>query len=350
MKKSVVRSVKNLFLSVTALFAASAFANNKLYVYNWTDYVPPELVAQFTKETGVEVIYSTFESNEEMYAKLKLTENTGSGYDVVFPSSYYVNKMIKENMLQPLDHSKLANLKQVPKHLLNKEFDPENKFSLPYVYGLTGIEVNADEIDPKTITSWADLWKPEFKHKVLMTSDAREVFHIALLLNGKSPNTTNEEEIKGAYERLVTLLPNVITFNSDSPEVPYVQGEVALGMIWNGSAYLAHKENPSLQFIYPKEGAIFWMDNYAIPKTAKNVEGAHKFIDFLLRPENAKVVIERMGFSMPNEGVKALLSPELVNDSTLFPPSEEVEKGIMQGDVGDAVDIYEKYWNKLKTN
>lgn len=350
MKKSVARSVKNLFLSATALFAASAFANNKLYVYNWTDYVPSELVTQFTKETGVEVIYSTFESNEEMYAKLKLTENTGSGYDVVFPSSYYVNKMIKENMLQPLDHSKLENLKQIPKHLLNKEFDSENKFSLPYVYGLTGIEVNADEIDPKTITGWADLWKTEFKHKVLMTSDAREVFHIALLLNGKSPNTTNEEEIKAAYERLVTLLPNVITFNSDSPEVPYVQGEVALGMIWNGSAYLAHKENPSLQFIYPKEGAIFWMDNYAIPKTAKNVEGAHKFIDFLLRPENAKVVIERMGFSMPNEGVKALLSPELVNDPTLFPPSEEVEKGIMQGDVGDAVDIYEKYWNKLKTN
>ena len=253
-------------------------------------------------------------------------------------------------MLQPIDHNKLTNFKQIPKHLLNKEFDPENKYSLPYVYGLTGIEVNADDIDPKTVTSWADLWNPEFKHKVLMTSDAREVFHIALLLDGKSPNTTNEDDIKAAYERLVKLLPNVITFNSDSPEVPYVQGEATIGMIWNGSAYLAHKENPSLQFIYPKEGAIFWMDNYAIPKNSKNVEAAHKFIDFLLRPENAKVVVERLGFSMPNEGVKALLSPELANDPTLFPPESEVQKGIMQGDVGEAVDIYEKYWNKLKAN
>lgn len=113
---------------------------------------------------------------------------------------------------------------------------------------------------------------------------------------------------------------------------------------------LAHKENPSIQFVYPKEGAIFWMDNYAIPKGAKNTEGAYKFIDFLLRPENAKLVVEKMGFSMPNEGVKALLSPEMANNPTLFPSAENIEKGIMQGDVGEAVDIYEKYWNKLKTN
>ena len=185
---------------------------------------------------------------------------------------------------------------------------------------------------------------------MLLTSDAREVFHIALLLDGKSPNTTNEEDIKAAYERLLKLLPNVVTFNSDSPEVPFVQGEASIGMLWNGSAYLAHKENPSIQFVYPEEGAIFWMDNYAIPKGAKNTEGAYKFIDFLLRPENAKLVVEKMGFSMPNEGVKALLSPEMANNPTLFPSAENIEKGIMQGDVGEAVDIYEKYWNKLKTN
>ena len=197
--------------------------------------------------------------------------------------------------------------------------------------------MNADDIDPSKITSWADLWNPEFKGKVLLTSDAREVFHIALILDGKSPNTTNEEDIKAAYERLVKLLPNVVTFNSDSPEVPFVQGEASIGMLWNGSAYLAHKENPSIQFVYPTKGA-------------KNTEGAYKFIDFLLRPENAKLVVEKMGFSMPNEGVKALLSPEMANNPTLFPSAENIEKGIMQGDVGEAVDIYEKYWNKLKTN
>ena len=347
MKKMFAHALKSL--GILALFSTSAFANEKLYVYNWTDYVPSNVVADFTKQTGIEVIYSTFESNEEMYAKLKLHAGE-SGYDLVFPSSYYVNKMVKDGMLQPLDHSKLQNLKQIPPHLLNLEFDPNNQYSLPYVYGLTGIAVNADDIDPSKINSWADLWNPEYKGKVLMTSDAREVFHVALLLDGKSPNTTNEADIKAAYERLLTLLPNVAVFNSDSPEVPYVQGEVSLGMIWNGSAYLAKKENDKINFIYPKEGAIFWMDNYAIPKGAKNVENAYKFIDFLLQPENAKAIVEKMGFSMANDGARALMPKEMAENPVLFPPAEEVQKGVMQGDVGEAIDIYEKYWNKLKTS
>ena len=337
-------------LAVTAMAFSSVVANaaEKLYVYNWTEYVPSSLLEQFTKETGIEVIYSTFESNEEMYSKLKLSNSTG--YDIVFPSSYYVGKMAKEGMLAELDKSKLTNLKNITPDLMGKPFDPENKYSLPYVYGLTGIGVNAADIDPKTISSWGDLWRDEYKGKLLLMNDPREVFHIALLLNGKSPNTENEEEIKAAYERLKTIVPNVLVFNSDSPEMPYLQGEVAVGMQWSGSAHRAKSENPDLQFIFPKEGAVLWMDNYVIPKGAVNKEAAHKFIDFLLRPESAKEVIETMGFSMPNEGVKALLSPEMANNPTLFPSAENIEKGIMQGDVGEAVDIYEKYWNKLKTN
>ncbi|MCK3655493.1 spermidine/putrescine ABC transporter substrate-binding protein [Pasteurellaceae bacterium Macca] len=331
-----------------AFSAVSVQAAEKLYVYNWTEYVPSSLLEKFTKETGIEVIYSTFESNEEMYSKLKLSD--GGGYDIVFPSSYYVGKMAKEGMLAELDKSKLKNLANVSPSLLGKPFDPENKFSLPYVYGLTGIGVNSAEIDPKGLTSWGDLWKEEFKGKVLLMNDAREVFHIALLLDGKSPNTENAEEIKTAYERLVKLLPNVLVFNSDSPEIPYLQGEVSLGMQWTGSAHRAKMENPNLQFIFPKEGAIVWMDNYAIPKNAKNKEAAHRFIDFLLRPESAKEVIETMGFSMPNEGVKALLSAETANDPLIFPPVEEIEKGILQGDVGNAIETYEKYWNLLRTN
>lgn len=340
--------LKKLTAIAIAFSAMSAQAAEQLYVYNWTEYVPSSLLEQFTDETGIEVIYSTFESNEEMYSKLKLADN--AGYDIVFPSSYYVGKMAKEGMLAPIDKTKLKNLDYVSKELMGKSFDPENKYSLPYVYGLTGIGVNADMIDPKSLTSWGDFWKPEFKGKLLLMNDSREVFHIALLLDGKSPNTTNPDEIKAAYERLTTLMPNVLVFNSDSPEMPYLQGEVDVGMQWTGSAYRAKAENPALQFVFPKEGAVVWMDNYAIPKNAKNKDAAHKFIDFLLRPESAKEVIEKMGFSMPNEGVKALLSPEVVQDPLIFPPKEEIEKGILQGDVGDAVEVYEKYWNILRTN
>lgn len=348
MKLPTLHFAKKLFFILLTFLSSTTFASQKLYVYNWTEYIPSSLLAQFTQETGIEVIYSTFESNEEMYAKLKLIKG---GYDLVFPSSYYVGKMAKEGMLQKIDHTKLKNLHQITPNLLNKPFDPNNQYSLPYVYGLTGIGVNTANIsDVSHINSWADLWRPEYKGKVLLTADSREVFHLALLLNGHSPNTTQKSEIKAAYERLTKLMPNVLAFNSDSPEVPYLQGEVDLGMIWNGSAFRAMKENPNIRFIYPKEGAIFWMDNYSIPKTAKNVSAAYRFIDFMLRPESAKTVIETMGFSMPNEGVKALLNEKDATSPVLFPPAAEIENGVLQADVGEAIDTYEKYWNKLKTN
>ncbi|MFU2128437.1 extracellular solute-binding protein [Gallibacterium anatis] len=344
---SFSKLLKTTLISSLILFSSSIFAE-KLYIYNWTEYIPNSLLQKFTKETGIEVVYSTFESNEEMYSKMKLTN--GGGYDLIFPSSYYIGKMAKEGMLAKLDKTKLVNFAQITPSLLNKNFDPENQYSLPYVYGLTGIGINSAEIDPKAVTSWADLWNSKYKGKILLTADSREVFHIALLLKGFSPNTTEDKEIESAYHLLQKLIPNVQSFNSDSPDVPYVQGEVSLGMIWNGSAFRAHKENPDIQFIYPREGVIIWMDNYAIPKNAEHKEAAYKFIDFMLRPESAKEVIETMGFSMPNEGVKALLEPTDVNDLTLFPPQEQIEKGVFQEDVGDAIDIYEKYWHLLKTN
>lgn len=344
---SFSKLLKTTLIFSFILFSSSIFAE-KLYIYNWTEYIPNSLLQQFTKETGIEVVYSTFESNEEMYSKMKLTN--GGGYDLIFPSSYYIGKMAKEGMLAKLDKTKLVNFAQITPSLLNKNFDPENQYSLPYVYGLTGIGINSAEIDPNVVTSWADLWNSKYKGKILLTADSREVFHIALLLKGFSPNTTENKEIESAYHLLQKLIPNVQSFNSDSPDVPYVQGEVSLGMIWNGSAFRAHKENPDIQFIYPREGVIIWMDNYAIPKNAEHKEAAYKFIDFMLRPESAKEVIETMGFSMPNEGVKALLEPTDVNDLTLFPPQEQIEKGVFQEDVGDAIDIYEKYWHLLKTN
>lgn len=344
---SFSKLLKTTLISSLILFSSSIFAE-KLYIYNWTEYIPNSLLQKFTKETGIEVVYSTFESNEEMYSKMKLTN--GGGYDLIFPSSYYIGKMAKEGMLAKLDKTKLVNFAQITPSLLNKNFDPENQYSLPYVYGLTGIGINSAEIDPNVVTSWADLWNSKYKGKILLTADSREVFHIALLLKGFSPNTTENKEIESAYHLLQKLIPNVQSFNSDSPDVPYVQGEVSLGMIWNGSAFRAHKENPDIQFIYPREGVIIWMDNYAIPKNAEHKEAAYKFIDFMLRPESAKEVIETMGFSMPNEGVKALLEPTDVNDLTLFPPQEQIEKGVFQEDVGDAIDIYEKYWHLLKTN
>lgn len=187
--------------------AAHASDNDTLYFYNWTEYVPPGLLEQFTKETGIKVIYSTYESNETMYAKLKTYKD--GAYDLVVPSTYYVDKMRKEGMIQKIDKSKLTNFHNLDPEMLNKPFDPNNDYSVPYIWGATAIGVNSDAIDPKTITSWADLWKPEYKNSLLLTDDAREVFQMALRKLGYSGNTTDPKEIEAAYEELKKLMPNV---------------------------------------------------------------------------------------------------------------------------------------------
>lgn len=326
--------------------SASADDGKTLYFYNWTEYVPPGLLEQFTKETGIKVIYSTYESNESMYTKLK-TYKEGA-YDLVVPSTYFVAKMSKEKMLQKIDKSKLTNFDNLDPTLLHKSFDPQNDYSIPYIWGATAIGVNSEAIDPASVTSWADLWKPEYKNSLLLTDDAREVFQIALSKLGYSANTTDPKQIEEAYKELQKLMPNVLAFNSDNPANPFMEGEVDLGMLWNGSAFVARQADMPIEIVWPSDGGIFWMDSLAIPANAKNVEGAHKLINFLLRPEIAAQVAQTIGYPTPNLAAKKMLPPEMVNDKSLYPDEDVMLKGQWQDDVGDTGVIYESYYQKLK--
>ncbi|HGV2763011.1 TPA: spermidine/putrescine ABC transporter substrate-binding protein PotD, partial [Escherichia coli] len=281
-----------------------------------------------------------------MYAKLKTYKD--GAYDLVVPSTYYVDKMRKEGMIQKIDKSKLSNFSNLDPDMLNKPFDPNNDYSIPYIWGATAIGVNGDAVDPKSVTSWADLWKPEYKGSLLLTDDAREVFQMALRKLGYSGNTTDPKEIEAAYNELKKLMPNVAAFNSDNPANPYMEGEVNLGMIWNGSAFVARQAGTPIDVVWPKEGGIFWMDSLAIPANAKNKEGALKLINFLLRPDVAKQVAETIGYPTPNLAARKLLSPEVANDKTLYPDAETIKNGEWQNDVGAASSIYEEYYQKLK--
>ncbi|MBP2170984.1 spermidine/putrescine transport system substrate-binding protein [Erwinia toletana] len=328
------------------LQSAQADDSKTLYFYNWTEYVPPGLLEQFTKETGIKVIYSTYESNESMYAKLKTYKD--GAYDLVVPSTYFVAKMRNEGMIQKIDKSKLSNFHNLDPLLLNKSFDPNNDYSIPYIWGATAIGLNSDVIDPKSVTRWADLWKPEYKQSLLLTDDAREVFQIALRKLGYSGNSKDPEQIEAAYTELKKLMPNVLTFNSDNPGNPYMEGEVNLGMVWNGSAYVARQAGTPLQIIWPEEGGIFWMDSLSIPANAKNVDGALKLINFLLRPDVAAQVAETIGYPTPNLAAKKLLPKEVSGDPSLYPGDEVIKKGEWQDDVGDASIQYETLFQKLK--
>lgn len=329
------------------LAAPVAAAPKQLVVFNWSEYMPDAVLAQFEKETGIRVVYSTYDSNEAMYAKVKLMD--AGGYDVAFPSTYFVNRMRREGLLARLDKSRLPNFRHLDPALLDKPYDPDNAYSVPYLWGTTGIGVNAGMTEADRIGSWRDLWRPEFKGRVMLSDDLRDVFGMALRLLGHSANSTDPAQIEAAYRELARLMPAVRVFDSGSPKQPFLNQEVAIGMIWNGEAYMAGKENPDIRYIYPEEGAMVWVDSMVILKNAANTENAHAFIDFLMRPEVAAVISEEIGYASPNAAAVKLMDASVRTDPVVYPPEEIIAKGEFQLDVGDAILEYQKYWQKLKS-
>ncbi|USH05260.1 extracellular solute-binding protein [Grimontia kaedaensis] len=326
-----------------AIFTTPAqAADDQLIFANWGPYISTELLEQFTRETGIKVIYSTYESNETLYAKMKTHPD---GYDLVVPSTYFVAKMRDEGMLQKIDHSKLNNFTELDKNYLDKPFDPSNDYSIPHVIAMTGLAVNTDMYNPEDFDSWGDLWNPELEGQIMLMDDTREVFHIALRKLGYSGNSTDPKQIDEAYEELKKLMPNVLVFNSDNPANPYLSGEVGLGMLWNGSAAAAQREGLPIELVWPKEGGIFWVDSLAIPKNAKNTEAAHKMIDFLLRPEIAAKISADTGYLTAVEKSNAAYK----DNPTLFPPQEDIDRGEWQDAVGHLTEKYENYFLRLKT-
>lgn len=326
---------------------AIAAESQTLVVYNWAEYLPKKVIEQFTRETGIKVQYSTYESNEAMYAKVKTVK--GEGYDILAPSTYYVDRMRREGLLQKLDKSRLNNLNNLNPRLLNQPYDPNNDYSIPYLWGTTGIAYNADKIQPGQLASWADLWDPAYKNKLLLLNDMREVFSMSLKVLGYAINTTDEHQIRAAYEKLAELMPNVRVFDAESPKTKFLAQEVTAGMLWNGEAYMAGRENAKIKYVYPKEGAIQWMDNLVISVGAENVDGAHQFIDFVLRPEIAKKISEEVGYSSPNLAAIKLLPDKVRNNRTAYPTEEDLKNVEFQTDVGAALPVYDQYWQRLKT-
>lgn len=336
-------------LAGIAMFATANVKadDNTVYLYTWTEYVPEGLLEEFTKQTGIKVMVSSMESNETMYAKLK-TMGKDSSYDIVAPTSYYVSKMAREGMLKELDHSKLPVLAELDPQMLDRPFDRGNKFSIPQLFGATGLAYNSETQNPANLQSWADLWKPEFKDKVQILDDPREPFNIALLKMGQDPNTQDPEVLKAAYQELLKLRPNVLSFNSDNPASSFISGETEVGLLWNGSVRIAKNEGAKIGMIYPKEGTTLWIDNLAIPATAKNPEGAYKLINYMLSAPVAAKLTEAIGYPTSNKEALKLLPKELTEDPAVFLTPDVIERSVWQVDVGDAVEIYEKYYQELK--
>lgn len=318
----------------------------KVIVYNWEDYIPESVLEDFTKETGIHVDYHTYDSDQIMYTTISLLK--GRGYDVIVPSSSLVAKLSHEGLLQFIDYNQLKNVGNLDKDLLNKSFDPENRYSIPYMWGSTAIAINADEIDPEDIVSWRDLWDKRWHGQLFLIDDMLEVFNIALLLEGSSLTTANEDDIKKAYERLRILISHIKVMDDDELAEPFLSNEVSIGVIWNGDVFAAQKEKPSLKYIYPEEGVNFWMDNFVIPAQAQNVDNAHTFIDYMLRPDVAARCVIEYGYATANTAAKMQLDESIRNNHTIFPPTEVMDKGEFQQVDSRMYGLYHLYWEKLK--
>lgn len=325
------------------LFAAD---ENIVNVYTWSGVIPDSVIQQFEKETGIKVNFSTYDSNEIMYAKLKSAQN--HGYDVVEPSSYYIDRMRRQDLLEKLDRTKLTHFKNINPEFLNQAYDPKSSYSIPFIWGVTGIFYNLNAHEANSLTSWSQIWDPKYRDQLMLLDDSREVFSMALRVLGYSVNDENPEHIKQAYLKLKDLLPNVKIFTS-APISMLIDEDATVGMVWNGDLHKARSENDQLNFVYPKDGFVIWVDNFAIPKGAPHRENAYKFLNFMMRADVAKTTALDNNFPSANLAGQKLLPKEIRTSSLIYPAHDILRRGEFQTDVSDeALELYEKYWERLK--
>lgn len=344
MKQLVRAFIAVLIVSVALLFIISKLntsqgytSGNTLTIFNWGDYIDPDLIKQFEEETGVKVIYETFDSNEAMLTKI---QQGGTSYDIAVPSEYTIEKMKQEDLLLPIDHDKIPNLANIDPRFLDLPFDLENKYSIPYFWGTVGILYNPKLIGDVEIKSWNDLWNPEFKNQILLIDSAREVMGMALNSLGYSLNDTDINHLIEAREKLDLLTPNVKAIVGDENRMLLANEEAAIGLVWSGTMQEILWENEDVEYVIPEEGSNLWFDNMVIPKTSKNIEAAHQFINFMLDPEVAAQNTDYVGYSTPNKAALEFMDEETINDKRFYPDEEITDKLEVYQDLGKRMVSY----------
>lgn len=327
-----------LLFWINRLNASEGYSgDNTIAVYNWGDYIDEDLITKFEEETGYKVVYSTFDSNEAMMTKLN---QGGTHFDVVVPSEYAIEKMVEDDLLQPIDKSLLPNLTNIDNRFMDLAFDPGNTYSIPYFWGTVGIVYNPDMLNGKVLTSWNDLWDEDLRNEILLVDGAREVMGMGLNSLGYSLNSKDEEQLREAQAKLDTLTPNIKAIVGDEIKMLMANEEASVGVVWSGDAADIMWENENLDYVVPSEGSNLWFDNFAIPKSAQNVEGAHAFINFLLDPENAAQNTDYVGYSTPNIGAFKYLDEEVTTDERFYPSPELTEKLEVYENLGKVKQAY----------
>lgn len=314
-------------------------------VFNWSEYLPQSVIDKFEQTYNIKVNYSTFSSNEEMLAKIMAG---GESYDIAVASDFMVEILEKQNLIKEINKNNLPNLKNIGKQYLDLPFDKGNKYSVPYMWLAGIIAYDSSKIPEGTITSYADLWKPELKNSLTILDDERAIIGITLKKLGYSLNETSPESLKKAKEELIKLQPNVKAYDSDSPKTSLINGEAKAIFAWGAEGSLARRENSNIKYVIPKEGLFLQQDNFVIPKTSKNTEAAELFINFIMEPEISAEISAEFPYGNPNEAAYPFIDKEILEDMAVYPAEEDVKKGEYLKDIGESITEFDKVWSEVK--
>jgi spermidine/putrescine-binding protein len=338
--------------------------STELNLFVRTERIPVEMVECFELVYGIKVNRDEYSSNEDMYARVSAG---GSDYDLVLPTDYMIALLTRQDLLQELDHSQLPVLKKFNPSYLDFEFDPGNKYTIPYLVGTDALIINTSMVGniPK---SWADLWKPEYAGRMIFLDDPRSVIGLTLLSLGYDVNSTNSSELEAARKKLIELVPNIKLFDSDSPQTALTAGMVDLGMTWTGEAYFAHRGNPAFQYVFPAEGAILWQDNWSMLKDAPHPDAAYAWLNYINQGNIFWMVLRDFPYTNPNQAALdfakgnqmkvvdvngnqttiAAIYNAYISSPIINVPASDIKNGHRIMDVGEAARLYDDIWLEIK--
>lgn len=338
-----------LCLLLVIIIMCTGCSNNdgsrKVNILNWSSYIPSDVILDFEDETGIDVNYGTYSSNEELLAKVSVAKE--GTYDLIFPSDYMVEIMISRGLIQKIDKSKLDNVSNLNSKFMNMKYDYGNQYTLPFLAASTVIAVNR-EVVKDDINSYNDLLDSKYKNEIVLIDDQRIIIGMALLANGYDMNSVNKDELDVAKDWLLKLKKNLKAFDSDSPKNFLISKEASIAVLWNAEGALASMQNSNIENIFPVEGVALSIDNFAIPKGAKNIDELYQFIDYILRPDVMMKIISSYPYKNVNRETDKLLGWEYLSNPAANISSSVFDKGLFVENIGNNISMYDKIWAEIK--
>ena len=344
--------MKRLYALVLALTLLLAFtpltgcsqeeAGETVRIYNWGDYIAPGVIELFEEETGIEVVYDTFETNEDMYLKLK--NSSGYTYDVVIPSDYMISKMLREDMLAEIDFNNVPNAAGIDERFKNLDYDPTGAYSVPYMWGTVCIAYDPEQVTEE-VNSWDILWDEDYSRRIFMIDSERDSIGVALLSLGYSLNSTDPDELEEAKQKLLEQKPLVLAYTGDDVKDKMIAREGALAVIWSCDIGIIREQDDTLAYAIPDTGTNVWYDAAVILKDAENKANAEAFLNFLCRPDVAQMNADYMGSASPVSEALANQDESIRNDPIVNPPAAELAKYEVFQMVEGAASLYEEIWS-----